>query len=147
MLLEMASSNTVLDQVYSAPSGKFRAHVDTPRGEGFFGSLIVCLPSNHEGRSARGASPGHQHDVQMGRERLEYSLGSFLLGRRARGSRGHKRASCDADIQSLRPPFRAASTEYALLARSCATLTPRHHRSAVRTSCVSEARYVASGRG
>ncbi|SMQ55830.1 unnamed protein product [Zymoseptoria tritici ST99CH_3D7] len=35
--------------VYSAPSGLFRAHVDTPRGEEQFGSLVVSLPVAHEG--------------------------------------------------------------------------------------------------
>jgi hypothetical protein len=36
-------------QVYSAPKGVFKAHVDTPRSETQFGSLVVCLPSGHEG--------------------------------------------------------------------------------------------------
>lgn len=36
--------------VYSAPSGLFRAHVDTPRGEEQFGSLVVSLPVAHEGK-------------------------------------------------------------------------------------------------
>ncbi|KAI1954612.1 hypothetical protein LOZ59_004814 [Ophidiomyces ophidiicola] len=31
--------------VYSGPSGVFRAHVDTPRSSNQFGSLVVCLPS------------------------------------------------------------------------------------------------------
>ncbi|KAK5681696.1 hypothetical protein LTS10_006229 [Elasticomyces elasticus] len=35
--------------VYSGPSGKFKAHVDTPRSEKQFGSLVVCLPVAHEG--------------------------------------------------------------------------------------------------
>ncbi|KAF2804168.1 uncharacterized protein BDZ99DRAFT_452136 [Mytilinidion resinicola] len=35
--------------VYSGPSGKFKAHVDTPRGSTQFGSLVVCLPCDHEG--------------------------------------------------------------------------------------------------
>ncbi|KAG9628967.1 hypothetical protein KCU95_g3237, partial [Aureobasidium melanogenum] len=35
--------------VYSGPSGKFRAHVDTPRSETQVGSLVVCLPSEFEG--------------------------------------------------------------------------------------------------
>lgn len=33
--------------VYSGPSGRFKPHVDTPRGEGQFGSLVVCLPVEH----------------------------------------------------------------------------------------------------
>jgi len=36
-------------QVYSGPSGKFRPHVDTPRGATQFGSLVVCLPHPHRG--------------------------------------------------------------------------------------------------
>jgi hypothetical protein len=36
--------------VYSAPSGFFKAHVDTPRGETQYGSLVVSLPVDHEGR-------------------------------------------------------------------------------------------------
>jgi len=35
--------------VYSGPSGKFKAHVDTPRGETQVGSLVVCLPTAFEG--------------------------------------------------------------------------------------------------
>ncbi|KAF2499038.1 hypothetical protein BU16DRAFT_503041 [Lophium mytilinum] len=35
--------------VYSGPSGKFKAHVDTPRGSAQFGSLVVCLPCDHDG--------------------------------------------------------------------------------------------------
>jgi hypothetical protein len=35
--------------VYAAPSGQFRAHVDTPRSGQQFGSLVVCLPSTHQG--------------------------------------------------------------------------------------------------
>ncbi|ROW00396.1 hypothetical protein VMCG_07319 [Cytospora schulzeri] len=34
---------------YSAPSGKFKAHVDTPRSPDQFGSLVVCLPVPHKG--------------------------------------------------------------------------------------------------
>ncbi|KAL9015715.1 MAG: hypothetical protein Q9180_008847, partial [Flavoplaca navasiana] len=39
--------------IYSAPSGKFRLHVDTPRGPTQFGSLVVCLPCAHEGGTLR----------------------------------------------------------------------------------------------
>lgn len=35
--------------IYSGPSGRFKAHVDTPRGETQVGSLVVCLPSEFEG--------------------------------------------------------------------------------------------------
>lgn len=36
-------------QVYSAPSGHFKPHVDTPRSEQQFGSLVLCLPTVHVG--------------------------------------------------------------------------------------------------
>ncbi|KAK5114956.1 hypothetical protein LTR85_009994 [Meristemomyces frigidus] len=35
--------------VYSAPSGRFKPHVDTPRSDAQFGSLVVCLPVAHKG--------------------------------------------------------------------------------------------------
>ncbi|KAH7182606.1 uncharacterized protein B0J16DRAFT_321377 [Fusarium flagelliforme] len=35
--------------VYSAPSGKFKPHVDTPRSDRQMGSLVVCLPVAHKG--------------------------------------------------------------------------------------------------
>ncbi|KAK3722919.1 hypothetical protein LTR37_002064 [Vermiconidia calcicola] len=35
--------------VYSAPSGKFKAHVDTPRSKDQIGSLVIALPVAHEG--------------------------------------------------------------------------------------------------
>jgi hypothetical protein len=35
--------------IYSAPSGHFKAHVDTPRGPRQWGSLVVCLPVSHNG--------------------------------------------------------------------------------------------------
>lgn len=37
--------------IYSAPSGRFKAHVDTPRGPRQWGSLVVCLPVSHFGMS------------------------------------------------------------------------------------------------
>ncbi|KAK1996766.1 hypothetical protein LX36DRAFT_701410 [Colletotrichum falcatum] len=35
--------------VYSAPSGRFMPHVDTPRSDQQMGSLVVCLPYPHAG--------------------------------------------------------------------------------------------------
>ncbi|KAJ4159938.1 uncharacterized protein LMH87_007873 [Akanthomyces muscarius] len=35
--------------IYSGPSGMFKAHVDTPRSPTQFGSLVVCLPVEHRG--------------------------------------------------------------------------------------------------
>ena len=35
--------------IYTAPNGRFKAHVDTPRGSNMFGSLVVCLPSQFSG--------------------------------------------------------------------------------------------------
>ncbi|KAF5871910.1 uncharacterized protein Bfra_008936 [Botrytis fragariae] len=39
--------------IYSGPSGKFKAHVDTPRGTRQFGSLVVCLPCSYQGGQLR----------------------------------------------------------------------------------------------
>jgi len=33
------------------PGSFFKAHVDTPRSEAMFGSLVIVLPTNHEGGS------------------------------------------------------------------------------------------------
>ena len=49
-------------KVYSAPSGKFKPHVDTPRGEDQIGSLVICLPSEHEG-GALAVRHGGQHSL------------------------------------------------------------------------------------
>ncbi|KAL8766872.1 MAG: hypothetical protein Q9209_006468 [Squamulea sp. 1 TL-2023] len=46
--------------IYSAPSGKFLTHVDTPRGLTQFGSLVVCLPCAHEGGTLRVKHRGQQ---------------------------------------------------------------------------------------
>ena len=35
--------------IYTGPTGCFKAHVDTPRGGKMFGSLVVCLPSQFTG--------------------------------------------------------------------------------------------------
>ncbi|KAH7166480.1 hypothetical protein EDB81DRAFT_285274 [Dactylonectria macrodidyma] len=35
--------------IYSGPSGKFKPHVDTPRSAEQMGSLVVCLPHEHQG--------------------------------------------------------------------------------------------------
>lgn len=39
--------------IYSAPSGRFKTHVDTPRGPRQWGSLVVCLPVSHQGMSEK----------------------------------------------------------------------------------------------
>lgn len=39
----------IIKQIYSGPSGLFRAHVDTPRSDIQVGSLVVCLPSPFKG--------------------------------------------------------------------------------------------------
>lgn len=37
--------------IYTAPAGHFKSHVDTPRTENMFGSLVVCLPTQFAGRA------------------------------------------------------------------------------------------------
>ena len=39
-------------QIYAGPSDMFKAHVDTPRSQNQFGSLVVCLPCPHEGSTS-----------------------------------------------------------------------------------------------
>ncbi|KAF7192898.1 hypothetical protein HII31_05768, partial [Pseudocercospora fuligena] len=50
--------------VYSGPSGLFKAHVDTPRSETQVGSLVVCLPVAFEGGELAVRHQGHEilHD-------------------------------------------------------------------------------------
>ena len=47
---------------YSAPSGKFKSHVDTPRSVDQFGSLVVCLPVAHAGRRIQSSLTGASTD-------------------------------------------------------------------------------------
>ncbi|KAF8253359.1 hypothetical protein K440DRAFT_593124 [Wilcoxina mikolae CBS 423.85] len=35
--------------IYAGPSDMFKAHVDTPRSQNQFGSLVICFPCSHEG--------------------------------------------------------------------------------------------------
>ncbi|KXG52467.1 Oxoglutarate/iron-dependent dioxygenase [Penicillium griseofulvum] len=48
--------------VYSAPSGLFRKHVDTPRCPSQIGSLVVCLPSHFKGGNLAVRHEGKQVD-------------------------------------------------------------------------------------
>lgn len=52
--------------VYSAPSDKFKPHVDTPRGFTQFGSLVVCLPNLHSGGHLRIAHKGVERFFDLG---------------------------------------------------------------------------------
>ncbi|PVH99885.1 hypothetical protein DM02DRAFT_628995 [Periconia macrospinosa] len=45
--------------VYAAPSGFFKSHVDTPRSKTQFGSLVVSLPCYHEGGQLHVRHAGH----------------------------------------------------------------------------------------
>ena len=46
--------------IYSSPTGCFKAHVDTPRGGNMFGSLVVCLPSQFSGGALVTRHNGHE---------------------------------------------------------------------------------------
>ncbi|KAG9228596.1 hypothetical protein BJ875DRAFT_500604 [Amylocarpus encephaloides] len=46
--------------VYSAPSGMFKPHVDTPRGRTHFGSLVVVLPTDFQGGQLRVTHKGKE---------------------------------------------------------------------------------------
>ncbi|TVY39200.1 hypothetical protein LSUB1_G003079 [Lachnellula subtilissima] len=52
--------------VYSAPSDKFKPHVDTPRGFTQFGSLVVSLPNPHGGGILRVAHKGVERFFDLG---------------------------------------------------------------------------------
>ncbi|KAF2014657.1 hypothetical protein BU24DRAFT_349125 [Aaosphaeria arxii CBS 175.79] len=52
--------------VYAAPSGFFKAHVDTPRSEQQFGSLVVSLPCRHEGGQLAVRHAGHSTTFDWG---------------------------------------------------------------------------------
>ncbi|KAJ5593578.1 hypothetical protein N7537_010482 [Penicillium hordei] len=52
--------------IYSAPSGMFKAHVDTPRSEHQMGSLVVCLPTPHEGGELTIRRQGRQNVYSWG---------------------------------------------------------------------------------
>jgi hypothetical protein len=49
-------------QIYAAPSGLFRSHVDTPRSTSQFGSLVVSLPCHHEGGQLIVRHAGHSQN-------------------------------------------------------------------------------------
>lgn len=53
-------------QIYSGPSGKFKAHVDTPRSSLQIGSLVVCLPTKHEGGELAVRHAGRSHTFDWG---------------------------------------------------------------------------------
>ncbi|KAB5526431.1 hypothetical protein GE09DRAFT_1229269 [Coniochaeta sp. 2T2.1] len=45
--------------IHSSPSGFFKSHVDTPRSEAQFGSLVISLPCHHEGGQLVVRHAGH----------------------------------------------------------------------------------------
>jgi 2-oxoglutarate-Fe(II)-dependent oxygenase superfamily protein len=47
-------------QVYGSPSGFFKSHVDTPRSDTQFGSLVISLPCHHEGGQLVVRHAGHE---------------------------------------------------------------------------------------
>ncbi len=54
--------------VYCAPSGHFKAHIDTPTSESMFGSLVVCLPTEFCGGELVVRQEGKQKRVCWGSE-------------------------------------------------------------------------------
>jgi hypothetical protein len=69
---------------YSAPSGHFKPHVDTPRSDTQIGSLVVCLPTAFRRRRSRSAPFRSRGHVQMGdRSTRCHPLGGFLQRLRA----------------------------------------------------------------
>ncbi|UJO24235.1 uncharacterized protein CLAFUR5_13851 [Fulvia fulva] len=74
--------------VYGAPSGKFKAHVDTPRSEDQIGSLVVCLPLDHEGGQLVVRNSGKELTFDWSQrgdtDRPDVKWGSLLQRLRAR---------------------------------------------------------------
>lgn len=66
-LYVMTFRSSTFQQVYSGPSGKFKPHVDTPRGATQFASLVVCLPFRFQGGQLRIA-----HVTQYGSQNITY---------------------------------------------------------------------------
>lgn len=64
-------------QVYSSPSGKFKPHVDTPRGSTQFGSLVVCLPLEHEGGQLQVRHKGQEVTYDWGSHKDQISWAAF----------------------------------------------------------------------
>lgn len=64
-------------QVYSSPSGKFKPHVDTPRGSTQFGSLVVCLPLEHEGGQLQVRHKGKEVTYDWGNHQDQISWAAF----------------------------------------------------------------------
>lgn len=65
------------DQVYSSPSGKFKPHIDTPRGSTQFGSLVVCLPLEHEGGQLQVRHKGKEVTYDWGSHQDQISWAAF----------------------------------------------------------------------
>ena len=64
--------------VYSGPTGCFKAHVDTPRGGNMFGSLVVCLPSQFTGGSLVTSHKGQEVTYDWSSPTNDHSVGSIL---------------------------------------------------------------------
>lgn len=64
-------------QVYSSPSGKFKPHIDTPRGSTQFGSLVVCLPLEHEGGQLQVRHKGKEVTYDWGNHHNQISWAAF----------------------------------------------------------------------
>ncbi|KAK7707276.1 hypothetical protein SLS63_013793 [Diaporthe eres] len=63
--------------VYSSPSGKFKPHIDTPRGSTQFGSLVVCLPLEHEGGQLQVRHKGREVTYDWGSHQDKISWAAF----------------------------------------------------------------------
>jgi hypothetical protein len=70
----------------------FKAHRDTEKVDGMFGTLVVVLPSSHRGgKTARPSCGARGHGGSERRRPLGASLCGILRGLRARGSAHHPR--------------------------------------------------------
>ncbi|KAG6354511.1 hypothetical protein INS49_004528 [Diaporthe citri] len=63
--------------IYSGPSGKFKAHLDTPRSNTQFGSLVVCLPVQHEGGKLVARHKGKEMAFDWGNSTQSIQFAAF----------------------------------------------------------------------
>ncbi|KAL2273528.1 hypothetical protein FJTKL_04434 [Diaporthe vaccinii] len=63
--------------IYSGPSGEFQAHLDTPQSNTQFGSLVVCLPVQHEGGQLVARHKGKEMTFDWGNSTQSIQFAAF----------------------------------------------------------------------
>jgi len=91
--------------IYGAPGGHFKAHVDTPRSEQMFGSPVVCLPTCFSGGCIGHSSPSARGELWLvfsfWKPHAKIELGCFLLRCWTWSTSCYCWLSNHSDVQSL----------------------------------------------